>query len=90
MIRYVCGFLFSLGSGVVLIEKRKPSWQAGRLNGVGGKIEPGETPLQAMVREFEEEAGLHVDGWRQFCVLSGGGFEVTFFFAAMTGTRRGP
>jgi 8-oxo-dGTP pyrophosphatase MutT (NUDIX family) len=29
---------------VLLIEKQKPAWQRGKLNGVGGKIEPGENP----------------------------------------------
>jgi 8-oxo-dGTP pyrophosphatase MutT (NUDIX family) len=28
---------------------------------VGGKIEPGEQPLAALVREFEEEVGLRLD-----------------------------
>lgn len=28
---------------------------------VGGKIEPGEAPLAALVREFEEEVGLRLD-----------------------------
>lgn len=31
-------------------------FQAGRLNGIGGAVEPGETPLRAMVREFYEKA----------------------------------
>lgn len=60
--RYVCGFAFygdsAQESNVVLIRKIKPEWQAGKLNGVGGKIEPGETPEQAMAREFSEEAGV--------------------------------
>jgi 8-oxo-dGTP diphosphatase len=44
---YACGFLFSLDrTRVLLIRKRRPAWQAGRLNGVGGKIEPGETPAK--------------------------------------------
>ena len=62
---YVAGFLFSPSmNSVVLIQKNKPEWQAGKLNGVGGKVEAGETPEQAMTREFEEEAGAHVEGWR--------------------------
>lgn len=54
--RFVLGFLFSEdGSRVLLVWKNRPAWQNGKLNGVGGKIEPGETPLQAMKREFLEE-----------------------------------
>ena len=57
MQHYVCGFLFSMDrSRVLLIRKNRPAWQAGKLNGVGGKVEPGETLHQAMVREFREEA----------------------------------
>jgi|GEM_PF-101652 len=35
----------------------KKLW-AGKYNGLGGHIEPGETPHQAAVREVREEAGL--------------------------------
>jgi 8-oxo-dGTP diphosphatase len=71
---YVCGFLTHRDEGtasqwVALIEKRRPTWQAGKLNGIGGKIETGESPRQAMVREFEEETGFHVDDWRCFAIL---------------------
>lgn len=69
---YVCGFLFSPDrSAVALIRKRRPAWQAGRLNGVGGKVESGESPGEAMVREFWEEAGVEVRGWREVVVLEG-------------------
>lgn len=76
--RYVCGFLFR-GSEVCLIRKTKPAWQAGLLNGVGGKIEEGESALNAMVREFEEEAGVVVTEWREFAVMEWGFGSVTFF-----------
>jgi 8-oxo-dGTP diphosphatase len=69
---YACGFLFSPDRReVVLIRKRRPAWQAGKLNGVGGKLEPGETPAQAMEREFVEEAAVRVGGWREVVVLEG-------------------
>ncbi len=55
--KYVIGFAFHNDS-VLLIEKLKPDWQRGRLNGVGGKIEPNELPLDAMQREFFEECGI--------------------------------
>lgn len=50
-IHYVVGFMFSSDKTLVtLIRKNRPKWMNGKLNGVGGKIEIGETPLQAMVR----------------------------------------
>ena len=70
---YACGFLFSRDRRrVLLIRKRRPAWQAGKLNGLGGKIEPGETPLQAMRREFREEAGVDLAEWQEVLTLSGG------------------
>ncbi len=80
--QYVAGFLFSRDlQHVVLIEKNKPDWQAGKMNGVGGKIEPGETPEQAMRREFNEEAGVDVPDWKAFCVLNWRGGAIHFFRA---------
>jgi 8-oxo-dGTP diphosphatase len=70
---YVLGFCFNVQlDKVVLIRKSRPEWQRGRLNGVGGKIKKNETPLQAMQREFREEAGWDGPvGWKQFGILSG-------------------
>jgi 8-oxo-dGTP diphosphatase len=67
MIKYVLGFCFSPElDRVVLIKKNRPEEQAGKLNGVGGKVEKGEFPLQAMVREFLEETGKLTESkdWR--------------------------
>ena len=66
---YVLGFMFSRDlERVLLIRKNRPAFQAGKFNGIGGKIEgtvkPLETPLQAMVREFEEEAGQKITDWK--------------------------
>jgi 8-oxo-dGTP diphosphatase len=64
---YVLGFMFDQsGENVVLIEKNKPEWQKGKINGVGGKVEPNESfAISAMVREFEEETGVEtiVSDW---------------------------
>jgi len=65
MQEYVVGFLFDPEFQVVaLIEKKRPDWQAGRLNGIGGKIEEGETAAEAMEREFQEETGHLVAEWK--------------------------
>lgn len=79
-INYVVGFAFSQTMrSVVLIEKRKPEWQAGKLNGVGGKmeivrsdfVEHLELPRDAMAREFLEETGVRTEGtdWLLFEVM---------------------
>jgi len=71
---YVCGFLFSPDrSHVLLIRKNRPAWQAGKLNGVGGKVEAGESFHAAMRREFREEAALDLpeSAWRHCLTLAG-------------------
>lgn len=55
---YVCGFAFN-GPHVALILKNRPAHLAGKLNGIGGKLEEGDSsPEAAMAREFLEEAGV--------------------------------
>lgn len=82
MQEYVCGFLFSPDrSRVLLIRKQRPAWQAGKLNGVGGKVEPNETVRLAMCREFREEAGLNVSDWQRGVVLTGRDWRGHFFRA---------
>ena len=72
------GFLFNHNNEVCLIEKNRPDWQRGRLNGVGGHIEEGESPIAAMNREFLEEAGVCAI-WRQFCLIHGSQYELYCF-----------
>ncbi len=57
--KFVAGFMFNLNlDKVALIKKTRPEWQKGLLNGIGGRIEDGESSIQAMVREFKEETGM--------------------------------
>jgi 8-oxo-dGTP diphosphatase len=78
MTDYVVGFLHD-GKRVVLIEKNKPEWQAGKLNGVGGKIEVNEYMHEAMVREFKEETGLALPGWHFFLRIRSGEHNIFCF-----------
>ena len=83
---------------VVLIKKIKKSnhpeqnWQDGLLNGVGGHVEHQDTKffnqlnvednLHAMVREFNEEAGVQSEDWCHFLTMGarvGNGWSVDFF-----------
>jgi 8-oxo-dGTP diphosphatase len=77
---WVVGFLLDEDAEqVVLIRKNRPEWQAGRLNGVGGKVEPGEDLAAAMRREFEEETGVAFDAWHRFASLTWEEGVVHFF-----------
>jgi 8-oxo-dGTP diphosphatase len=74
MIEYCLGFAFDEDfQSVLLIEKQRPEWQKGLLNGIGGKVEINEMPLNAMCREFEEETGFNLDHarWATFGSLRG-------------------
>lgn len=91
MQEYVAGFAFSkgnregIGQGtrVLMVKKNRPEWQAGLLNAIGGHIEPGESPYQAMVREFLEEVGMLQLRWTHYVTLTGEGFRVYFYYAYM-------
>lgn len=57
-VNYTCGFAFE-NDKVLLIQKEQPTWQAKRLNGIGGKIESSDiTIFHAQAREFQEETGI--------------------------------
>lgn len=69
---YTMGFLFShYRTHLALIHKLKPKWQAGRINGIGGKLEENENYRDCMRREFKEETGVDITTWQQFCELRG-------------------
>ena len=79
---YVVGFLFDPDyKQIALIKKKRPPWQKGFFNGIGGHIEDLETPYQAMIREFKEEAGVTVKDWTHTITLIGEDWIVYFFKA---------
>jgi 8-oxo-dGTP diphosphatase len=49
---------FKQGNNILLLNRERPSWM-GCWNGIGGKLEPGESPRHSMVREISEETGIH-------------------------------
>lgn len=55
--------LFIIQNGNILLIHKKRGLGHGKINGPGGRLEPGETPRQAAIREVIEETGvtpLHV------------------------------
>ena len=45
-------------------NKKKNDLNAGKWVGVGGKVEPGETPDECLLREVREETGLRLTSWK--------------------------
>jgi 8-oxo-dGTP diphosphatase len=63
--RSVVGAAVLRGGRVLAARRTAPAAAAGRWEFPGGKVEPGETPEAALVREVREELGclVGVDGW---------------------------
>jgi len=54
--------IFFVNEGKILILKRNSSGKNfGKFNLPGGKIDSGETPLMAALRELKEETGIKID-----------------------------
>jgi len=88
--KYVIGFLFrkenDLSDVLLVYKNHGPEHVVGKLNGLGGMVEKGETPLQAMEREAAEEGNVHLGPsctpWQQFHYeLHSSGSELHFFVA---------
>ncbi len=53
--------------------KKENDMHAGKWNGLGGKLEPGETPEECAIREVWEESGLRVTApqWKGIITFPG-------------------
>ena len=81
--REVAALCFIRDGGRLLLIRKKRGLGAGKINAPGGRLEPGETALDAAVRETVEEVGvtprnlekrgeLHfqfLDGYSLFCTV---------------------
>ncbi len=69
--RFTLGIIFSSdGQNIYLMRKDHPAFQAGKLSGVGGKLEPGESWQDCMAREGMEEAGYEGQ-WQRLGTMAG-------------------
>ena len=60
---------------VLMLHRHFPPNQ-GLWNGVGGHIDPGETPEQAVIREVKEETGYEIEAPEFAGLLTWDGFEI--------------
>ena len=66
-------FIIDEPAGRVLLIRKKRGLGAGKINGPGGKIDPGESSLECAIRETQEELGVwaldpvkHGELWFEF------------------------
>ena len=50
--------VFIIETDRILLIRKKRGLGAGKINGPGGRLEPGETPERCAVRETQEELGI--------------------------------
>ncbi len=60
-IRYVVAALILRGDEVLVCQRRPDQPMSLKWEFPGGKIEPGESPEQALRRELDEELGIHAE-----------------------------
>lgn len=69
MYKYTLGFIYCEETDqVLLLNRQKAPWM-GRWNGVGGKLDPQESPMLCIVRETFEETGLQISLYEDRGVL---------------------
>ena len=84
--------LFVIRDGRILLIRKKRGLGAGKINGPGGKIDPGERPDECAVRECQEELKItplnpHYMGQHLFQFVDGYSIHVwTYLSEDFTGT----
>lgn len=61
--------VFFIRDDEILLAMKKRGFGAGKINGIGGKIEPGESIEQALVRECIEEVSMKPLEWEAVAEL---------------------
>ncbi len=83
-VRYVVAALILRGGEVLICQRRADQPMAHKWEFPGGKIEAGETPEQALVRELDEELGIRARIGSSVARIrhtyrSGGAVDLQFF-----------
>jgi len=69
MKQLICTLVFLRNDTQLLLALKKRGFGAGKWLGAGGKVDPGETVEQAMIRECREEIGVTPTQYRKMAVL---------------------
>lgn len=67
--------VFLVQDGSILLARKKRGFGMGKWNGIGGKVDPGETVQQGMIRECQEEICATPKQYQQVAIHT---FYVTY------------
>lgn len=82
MKKAVCALIFTDNNKILAVSRKDDSTDFGL---VGGKVDPGETPEEALIRETKEETGLDVVEYRQVFEIEDSGFVCTTYLCQVSG-----
>lgn len=91
MISSTLGFIYTPDlQKVLLIEKQRPEFHKGRLNGLGGKCERNEESTTCISREVEEESGLKIPPteWKNIGSMTWDEWDVEIFVVIYKGETK--
>ena len=69
---------------ILLLKKNNPDWQRGLYNGIGGKVELNTTPLETIIKKYQEELGANISNWIELdSEISSSGIEIVYFLTTL-------
>jgi 8-oxo-dGTP diphosphatase len=89
--RLIVGAAIVVDGRVLACERAEPPEMAGGWEFPGGKTEPGESDVDALVRECEEELGVHIEVGQQVgpdVPMNGGRLLLRVYLARLVGDAR--
>ena len=79
---YCLGFVFDNTYGSVVLTYKSRGLHVGTWNGLGGKLNPAEHPVDGMHREYKEESnGYEIEHWEKVGFIEGPTWLVHVFAA---------
>jgi len=78
----VCALIFTENNKILGVSRKDNQEQFGL---IGGKVDEGETPEQALIRETKEETGLDITKYEKIFERTDGDFKCSTYLCEVSG-----